>query len=155
MTLLDDEVLAEIKQQLALLRYGSLEISVHNGQVVQLERREKNAGKKRPRLIPPVNYQKPTLTGPPEVICLYLYLEFCMSFRTHGAVKHSGRFTLKLISISVLALSAQQAAAGFPTLYGKVFLTANSYDLEKIILPSPLLRPLPINTRALPALPLN
>lgn len=54
-----------------------------------------------------------------------------MSFRTHGAVKHSGRFTLKLISLSVLALSAQQAAAGFPTLYGKVFLTANSYDLEK------------------------
>ncbi|RYZ93123.1 MAG: DUF2292 domain-containing protein [Moraxellaceae bacterium] len=37
----DDEVLAEIKQQLAHLRYGSLEISVHNGQVVQLERREK------------------------------------------------------------------------------------------------------------------
>ncbi|HEY6528791.1 MAG TPA: YezD family protein [Cellvibrionaceae bacterium] len=37
----DDEVLAEIKQQLADLRYGSLEISVHNGQVVQLERREK------------------------------------------------------------------------------------------------------------------
>lgn len=37
----DDEVLAEIKQQLALLHYGSLEISVHNGQVVQLERREK------------------------------------------------------------------------------------------------------------------
>ncbi|MFO1369191.1 MAG: porin [Marinagarivorans sp.] len=54
-----------------------------------------------------------------------------MSFRTYGAVKHSGRFTLKLISLGVLALSAQQAAAGFPTLYGKVFLTANSYDLEK------------------------
>lgn len=39
--LLDDEIIAEIKQQLAQLRYGSLEISVHNGQVVQLERREK------------------------------------------------------------------------------------------------------------------
>jgi hypothetical protein len=39
--LLDDEVLTEIKQQLALLQFGSLEISVHNGQVVQLERREK------------------------------------------------------------------------------------------------------------------
>ena len=37
----DDEILTEIKQQLALLRYGSLEISVHNGQIVQLERREK------------------------------------------------------------------------------------------------------------------
>ncbi|HRH78781.1 MAG TPA: YezD family protein [Cellvibrionaceae bacterium] len=45
-TLLDDEVLAEIKQQLALLRYGSLEISVHNGQVVQLERREKKRWEK-------------------------------------------------------------------------------------------------------------
>jgi hypothetical protein len=44
--LLDDEVLAEIKQQLALLRYGSLEISVHNGQVVQLERREKKRWEK-------------------------------------------------------------------------------------------------------------
>lgn len=38
---LDEEVLAEIKQQLAQLQFGSLEISVHNGQVVQLERREK------------------------------------------------------------------------------------------------------------------
>jgi hypothetical protein len=41
LTLLDDEALAEIKQQLAQLRFGSLEISVHNGQIVQLERREK------------------------------------------------------------------------------------------------------------------
>lgn len=45
-TLLDDEVIAEIKQQLALLSYGSLEISVHNGQVVQLERREKKRWEK-------------------------------------------------------------------------------------------------------------
>jgi len=37
----DQEVLAEIKRQLAQIQYGSLEISVHNGQVVQLERREK------------------------------------------------------------------------------------------------------------------
>lgn len=36
-----DQLLREIKQQLQLLRFGSLEISVHNGQVVQLERREK------------------------------------------------------------------------------------------------------------------
>lgn len=41
LTVLDDETLAEIKQQLAQLRFGSLEISVHNGQIVQLERREK------------------------------------------------------------------------------------------------------------------
>lgn len=38
---LDDDVLAEIKRQLGQIRYGSLEISVHNGQIVQLERREK------------------------------------------------------------------------------------------------------------------
>jgi len=38
---IDEAVLDEIKQQLALLQYGSLEIQVHNGQVVQLERKEK------------------------------------------------------------------------------------------------------------------
>lgn len=37
----DEEVLAEIKRQLAQIQYGSLEISVHAGQIVQLERREK------------------------------------------------------------------------------------------------------------------
>lgn len=36
-----DEILEEIKQQLALIQFGSLEIQVHNGQVVQIERREK------------------------------------------------------------------------------------------------------------------
>ncbi len=36
-----DEVLEEIRQQLSNLQFGSLEIQVHNGQVVQLERREK------------------------------------------------------------------------------------------------------------------
>ncbi len=40
------DILNEIKKQLALIEYGSLEIQVHNGQVVQIERREKNAGKK-------------------------------------------------------------------------------------------------------------
>ena len=38
---LAEDVLEEIKQQLANLQFGSLEIQVHNGQVVQLERREK------------------------------------------------------------------------------------------------------------------
>ena len=38
---IDENVLAEIKRQLAQIQYGSLEISIHNGQVVQLERREK------------------------------------------------------------------------------------------------------------------
>ncbi len=36
-----NEILEEIKHQLALIQYGSLEIQVHNGQVVQIERREK------------------------------------------------------------------------------------------------------------------
>lgn len=36
-----DDVLEEIRQQLTNLQFGSLEIQVHNGQVVQLERREK------------------------------------------------------------------------------------------------------------------
>ena len=38
---IDDDVLAEIKRQLAHIQFGSLEIQIHNGQVVQLERREK------------------------------------------------------------------------------------------------------------------
>jgi hypothetical protein len=36
-----DEVLAEIKRQLAHIRYGSVEIQIHNGHIVQLESREK------------------------------------------------------------------------------------------------------------------
>lgn len=36
-----DELLTEIKQQLAQIQFGSLEIQIHNGRVVQLERREK------------------------------------------------------------------------------------------------------------------
>lgn len=36
-----DELLEEIKFQLAQIQYGSLEIQIHNGQIVQLERREK------------------------------------------------------------------------------------------------------------------
>ena len=36
-----DDVLEEIKDQLAQIQYGSLEIQIHNGQVVQLDRREK------------------------------------------------------------------------------------------------------------------
>lgn len=38
---IDDDVLREIKHVLAQIQYGSLEISVHNGRIVQLERREK------------------------------------------------------------------------------------------------------------------
>ncbi len=36
-----EDVIAEIKRQLAHIRYGSVEIQIHNGQVVQLESREK------------------------------------------------------------------------------------------------------------------
>jgi len=38
---IDEDVFAEIKRQLAHIQYGSLEIQIHNGQIVQLERREK------------------------------------------------------------------------------------------------------------------
>lgn len=41
------EVLEDIKSHLAQLQFGSLEISVHNGQVVQIERREKKRYEKR------------------------------------------------------------------------------------------------------------
>jgi hypothetical protein len=34
-------LLEEIKQQLSQIQFGSLEIQIHNGQVVQIERREK------------------------------------------------------------------------------------------------------------------
>jgi hypothetical protein len=37
----DEDVLAEIKRQLAHIQYGSLEIQIHNGQIVQIESREK------------------------------------------------------------------------------------------------------------------
>lgn len=40
------DILNEIKKQLAQLEYGSLEIQVHNGQVVQIERREKKRWEK-------------------------------------------------------------------------------------------------------------
>ena len=42
-----DEVLADIRLQLAQIQFGSLEISIHNGQVVQIERREKKRYEKR------------------------------------------------------------------------------------------------------------
>lgn len=41
------EVLEDIKGHLTQLQFGSIEISVHNGQVVQIERREKKRYEKR------------------------------------------------------------------------------------------------------------
>lgn len=43
---LPEDVVEEIKQQLAFIQFGSLEIQVHNGQVVQIERREKKRWEK-------------------------------------------------------------------------------------------------------------
>lgn len=38
---IDEDVLKEIQGILTQIQYGSLEISIHNGRIVQLERREK------------------------------------------------------------------------------------------------------------------
>ena len=38
---IDEDVFKEIKEILTQIQYGSLEISIHNGRIVQLERREK------------------------------------------------------------------------------------------------------------------
>ena len=38
---IDEDVLTEIKYLLTQIQFGSLEIQIHKGQVVQLERREK------------------------------------------------------------------------------------------------------------------
>lgn len=41
-----EDIVEEIKHQLALIQFGSLEIQIHNGQVVQIERREKKRWEK-------------------------------------------------------------------------------------------------------------
>ena len=43
---ISDDVLEEIKHQLAFIQFGSLEIQIHNGHVVQIERREKKRWEK-------------------------------------------------------------------------------------------------------------
>lgn len=43
---LAEEILTEIRNQLGQIQYGSLEIQVHNGHVVQIERREKKRWEK-------------------------------------------------------------------------------------------------------------
>lgn len=45
-TVIPEDVLEEIKEQLAQIQFGSLEIQIHNGQVVQIERREKKRWEK-------------------------------------------------------------------------------------------------------------
>jgi predicted porin len=74
------------------------------------------------------------LTGLPEVICEFL--EISMSFQKPWSVVRSlvanTSFQRNALTVAVgIALSAN-AFAGFPTLYGKIHLTANQYDLEKL-----------------------
>jgi hypothetical protein len=38
---INENVFNEIKQIITQIKYGSLEISIHNGKIVQIERREK------------------------------------------------------------------------------------------------------------------
>lgn len=59
-----------------------------------------------------------------------------MSIQKHWSVKKSNvngskAFALKLLPAVFATLVSVNASAGFPTLYGKVYLTLNEYDLEK------------------------
>jgi len=54
-----------------------------------------------------------------------------MSFQKNGSVNRSAKFAVKFLPLVVGALVSATASAGFPTLYGKVYLTASQYDLEK------------------------
>lgn len=59
-----------------------------------------------------------------------------MSFQKNGlgngsTIKKSTAFALKLLPAALAVLVSANASAGFPTLYGKVYLTLNEYDLEK------------------------
>jgi len=59
-----------------------------------------------------------------------------MSFQHNESVKKaknngSKAFALKLLPAAFAVLVSANASAGFPTLYGKVYLTLNEYDLEK------------------------
>jgi predicted porin len=54
-----------------------------------------------------------------------------MSVTHKASVVRSAKFALKLLPLALGALVSTSASAGFPTLYGKVYLTASQYDLEK------------------------
>ncbi|MFO1389429.1 porin [Cellvibrio sp.] len=54
-----------------------------------------------------------------------------MSVQQKNSVARTAKFALKLLPFALGALVSSHASAGFPTLYGKVFLTANVYDFEK------------------------
>jgi|GEM_PF-444644 len=58
--------------------------------------------------------------------------------KQNGSIKRSTTFATKLLPLTVAALvtvGSPTASAGFPTLYGKINLTLNSYDLEKSAFP--------------------
>jgi hypothetical protein len=46
---LDAEVIKRIEEALTGLRFGAIEITVHDGRIVQIERREKYRFEQRPR----------------------------------------------------------------------------------------------------------
>lgn len=54
-----------------------------------------------------------------------------MSLNKTASVGRTAKFALKVLPLALGALVSTNASAGFPTLYGKIFLTLNSYDLEK------------------------
>ncbi len=58
-------------------------------------------------------------------------LERSMSFLTKRSANRSATFAVKLLPLAVGVLVSTTASAGFPTLYGKVYLTATQYELEK------------------------
>ena len=54
------------------------------------------------------------------------------SFQKNGSANPSVKFVLKLLPAALIAaLISTPVAAGFPTLYGKAYLTASQYELEK------------------------
>lgn len=58
-------------------------------------------------------------------------MSFQNSLKQTGSANRSAKFVAKLLPLAVGALISTTASAGFPTLYGKVYLTASQYDLEK------------------------
>jgi predicted porin len=58
-------------------------------------------------------------------------LEISMSFKNNGSANRSAKFATKVLPLAVGLLVSATASAGFPTLYGKIYLTASQYDLEK------------------------
>lgn len=54
-----------------------------------------------------------------------------MSDQLQKSVTRSKKYIHSFLPLAASLLVSSHASAGFPTLYGKIFLTANVYDLEK------------------------